>query len=269
MPELSVLRVFCGDDGRGGNPLGVFLDGAALAPSDRQGVAADLGFSETVFVDDAERGVIRIFTPAMEIPFAGHPLVGTAWLLARELGDVSVLRPPAGDVPVRSDADLTYAAGRPEWAPDFGFLEVGSPEEIEALDGAPPEADPNLGVWAWIDEPAGVIRERVFAPSYGIPEDEATGSAAISLAAQLGPRPRHPPGPRLTNPRPTSGRRDGGDRRPRGARRSAALLADQLGAESPYPLIEGRETGHSGRFLDTRRVRGRMGALGIEPRPAD
>jgi predicted PhzF superfamily epimerase YddE/YHI9 len=186
MTELHVLRVFCGDDGSAGNPLGVFLDGGSIAEADRQATAADLGFSETVFVDDAERGEIRIFTPAVELPFAGHPVVGTAWLLTRERDPVAVLRPPAGEVPVRAEAELTYAAGRPEWAPGIGFLEVDSPEEVEALDGPPEGVDPEVGVWAWIDEGAGVIRERVFAPGYGIPEDEATGSAAISLAAQLG-----------------------------------------------------------------------------------
>jgi len=84
MPELHVLRVFLGDGGTGGNPLGVFLDGGSVPEGRRQDVAADLGFSETVFVDDAARGEIRIYTPAVEIPFAGHPVVGTAWLLERE-----------------------------------------------------------------------------------------------------------------------------------------------------------------------------------------
>ena len=46
-------------------------------------VATDLGFSETVFVDDPETGELRIFTPTTELPFAGHPLVGTAWLLSK------------------------------------------------------------------------------------------------------------------------------------------------------------------------------------------
>src|SRR5215208_1320350 len=78
---LHVLRVFLGSDGEGGNPLGVILDGAAIAPSERQIVAADLGYSETVFVDDAGSGALRIHTPAVELPLAGHPLVGTAWLL--------------------------------------------------------------------------------------------------------------------------------------------------------------------------------------------
>jgi predicted PhzF superfamily epimerase YddE/YHI9 len=148
-------------------------------------VAADLGFSETVFVDDPERGEIRVFTPAVEIPFAGHPMVGTAWLLEHERGGVSVLNPPAGEVPVRVEAEWTYAAGRPDWTPPFEFVELGSPAEVEALEG-PPRSDVEIGMWAWIDQDAGVLRERVFAEPFGIPEDEATGAAAIALTARLG-----------------------------------------------------------------------------------
>lgn len=184
MPELHVLRVFCGDDGGGGNPLGVFLEGDEIRAEDRQRIAGELGFSETVFVDDAERGEIRIFTPATELPFAGHPVVGTAWLLARGRSAVASLRPPAGAVPVRTDGGLTFAAGRPEWMPEFEFVEVKSAAEVEALDG-PPEGHDAVGVWAWVDERAGIIRERVFAARYGIAEDEATGSAAITLSARL------------------------------------------------------------------------------------
>jgi predicted PhzF superfamily epimerase YddE/YHI9 len=183
-PELHVLRVFCGEDGGGGNPLGVFLEGAEVRSEDRQRIAAELGFSETVFVDDAGRGEIRIFTPATELPFAGHPVVGTAWLLARERGAVAWLRPPAGEVPVRTDGGLTFAAGRSEWMPDFEFVAVRSAAEVEAL-GGPPVGHDAVGVWAWVDEGAGVIRERVFARRYGIAEDEATGSAAITLSARL------------------------------------------------------------------------------------
>src|SRR3954453_8174301 len=116
MAELHVLRVFCGDDGTWGNPLGVFLDGASVPEAERQATAADLGFSETVFGVDSEGGEIRVYTPAVEIPFAGHPMVGTAWLLDRERGGVPVLRPPAGEVPVRGDGEWTYASGAPEWA---------------------------------------------------------------------------------------------------------------------------------------------------------
>ena len=68
MPELHVLRVFCAEGGTGGNPLGVYLDGAAFDPSERQAEAKRLGFSETVFVDDPSTGELRIFTPALELP---------------------------------------------------------------------------------------------------------------------------------------------------------------------------------------------------------
>jgi predicted PhzF superfamily epimerase YddE/YHI9 len=185
MSELHVLRVFCAQDGSGGNPLGVFLEGAAIGASDRQRIAADLGFSETVFVDDAERGEIRIFTPAVELSFAGHPVVGTAWLLARQRAAVTMLRPPAGEVPVRERGGLTFAAARPEWMPQFEFVEVESPAEVEALRG-PPKGHDAIGVWGWVDQGAGAIRERVFASRYGIDEDEATGAAAITLSARLG-----------------------------------------------------------------------------------
>ena len=185
MAELHVVRVFVGDGGTGGNPLGVFLDGADVPETRRQDVAADLGFSETVFVDDAENGAIRIYTPAVEIPFAGHPVVGSAWLLERERGGVPALHPPAGEVPVRCEREWTYAAGRPEWAPEFEFVELGSPADVDALDG-PPRKDREVGMWAWIDEGEGILRERVFAEPFGIPEDEATGAAAVALTARLG-----------------------------------------------------------------------------------
>jgi predicted PhzF superfamily epimerase YddE/YHI9 len=185
MAQVHVVRVFCGDDGSWGNPLGVFLEGSAVPEAERQAVAADLGFSETVFVDDPERGEIRVFTPAVEIPFAGHPMVGTAWLLARERGGASVLRPPAGEVPVRITEEWTYAAGHPDWTPEFEFVQLDSPAEVEALEGSP-RSDAEIGMWAWIDEEGGLLRERVFAEPFGIPEDEATGAAAIALTARLG-----------------------------------------------------------------------------------
>lgn len=187
MSRLHVLKVFLGEDGAGGNPLGVFLEGAEIAEDERQVVAADLGFSETVFVEDADRGTLRMFTPAAEIPFAGHPLVGTAWLLARERGEPSVLRPPAGEVAVRFEGDMTFISGRPEWAPEFEHIELGSPGEVDALDG-PPEGKDLAGMWAWEDEEAGRVRVRVFPVRYGIREDEATGAHAVRLAALLGRR---------------------------------------------------------------------------------
>jgi predicted PhzF superfamily epimerase YddE/YHI9 len=182
-PDLQVVRAFCAEDGTGGNALGVFLDGGAVPESGRQPIATELGFSETVFVDDAERGVMRIFTPASELPLAGHPLVGTAWLL-REAGlEVYVLRPPAGDVGVRFDGDRPFVSARPEWGPPWEYEQLDSPADVDALD---PDEQANDQVrWAWIDVDAGTLRVRAFARDQGIPEDEATGSAALQLAAQL------------------------------------------------------------------------------------
>ena len=184
MATLHVLRVFCAADGGGGNRLGVFLDGAEVAAADRQAVAADLGYAETVFVDDRERGEIRIFTPEIEMPLAGHPMVGTAWLLAQEGSPVPALRPPAGEVVVSHDGELTHVSADANWGPDFEFVHLRSAEEVEALDG-PPEGMGWVGMWAWIDEGAGLIRERVFVPEAGIAEDEATGLAAIKLVDRL------------------------------------------------------------------------------------
>ena len=181
MPRLHLLRVFCADDGSGGNPLGVFLDGGEVAPERRQAVAADLALSEVVFVDDPERGEIRIFTPTDELDFAGHPAVGTAWLL----DGVEALRPPAGDTAVSREGESVYVAARPEWGPPYELMQAGSPAEVEALDG-PPEGHDLIAVWAWIDEPAGTMRARVFPVRIGIAEDEATGSAATKLCALAG-----------------------------------------------------------------------------------
>jgi len=181
MSQLHLLRVFCAEDGSGGNPLGVFLDGASVPPERRQAVAADLGLSETVFVDDAASGTIRIFTPADELDFAGHPSVGTAWLL----GDIQSLRPPAGEVRVRRDREDVFVTARPEWGPPHELIQVGSPADVDALDGAPAGHD-FAAVWAWIDEAAGTLRARVFPVGIGIAEDEATGSAATKLCSQAG-----------------------------------------------------------------------------------
>lgn len=181
--EVTVLRVFCGEGGAGGNALGVVLEGSAVARDDRQALAAHLNYSETVFVDDPARGRIQIFAPEVEMPFAGHPSVGTAWLLQREGHVVDALRPPAGKVPVRFDADVPFIAGRPEWAPPFELRRLADAAAVEAE----PVFDEGLVyVWAWIDEAVGLVRTRSFVPEAGITEDEATGSAAIRLCAELG-----------------------------------------------------------------------------------
>ncbi|MFD6532791.1 PhzF family phenazine biosynthesis protein [Streptomyces sp. NPDC060184] len=179
---IDVLRVFCAPDGRYGNALGVVRDGRDH-PDDaaRQALATELGFSETVFVDDPERGRVDIWTPGLRLPFAGHPLVGSAWLL-----DLEILELEVGDVFARQDGEFTWITARPEWAPPRELARYDSAAEVDALTGPPP-GEGWLYVWAWEDEAAGRVRARAFPRrGDGITEDEATGAAALLLTARLG-----------------------------------------------------------------------------------
>jgi predicted PhzF superfamily epimerase YddE/YHI9 len=176
--------VFVAADGGGGNLLGVFLDGSAMAGIE-QPIATQLGYSETVFVYDRAEARLRIFTPSLELPLAGHPLVGASWLLHREGPQPAALRPPAGEVPTWQEAGLTWIRGRPEDAPPFDLVQLDSAATIEALEGSPDGGGKTVA-WAWADEPAGVMRVRAFLPELGVPEDEATGSAALRLCAHAG-----------------------------------------------------------------------------------
>ena len=182
--QLDVVRVFVAPDGRGGNPLGVFLDPGALRATRQQEIATDLGYSETVFVEDRTTARLRIFTPAIELPLAGHPLVGTSWLLHRESEPPAVLHPPAGKIPTWQEGDLTWIQARPEDAPEFDLVELESAAAVERLDVAP-DGGGRTVAWAWMDEPSGAMRVRAFLPDYGVPEDEATGAAALRLCAHV------------------------------------------------------------------------------------
>lgn len=181
MTDYDVLRVFCGPDGGYGNELGVVREGSVLPdPGDRQALAAKLAFSETVFVDDPERGVLDIYTPTLRLPFAGHPCVGAGWLL-----DVPELVTPAGVVGVRLDGEFSWIEARPEWAPPRTLCRYASAAEVDALP-VPPKGH-WIYAWAWEDESAGRVRARAFpGRDDGIYEDEATGAAALLLTARLG-----------------------------------------------------------------------------------
>ena len=179
--DYDVLRVFCGPSGGYGNELGVVREGSVLPDrDDRQALAAKLGFSETVFVDDPERGVIDIYTPSVRLPFAGYPCVGAAWLL-----DVPELVTPAGVVGARLDGEFSWIEARPEWPQPRTLRQYGSAAEVDALQVPPPGEW--IYAWAWEDEAAGRIRARGFpGRGDGIEEDEATGAAALQLTARLG-----------------------------------------------------------------------------------
>jgi predicted PhzF superfamily epimerase YddE/YHI9 len=184
--RLHVLRVFVGPGGRGGNPLGVFLEGTAVPHDQRLPVAMALGFSETVFVDrvDQDGARIAIFTPGRELPFAGHPTVGTSWLLRHSGLSVDHLIVPAGVIDTWQVDELTWIRARASWVHPITVVEFDDPAEVDQLTGAP-DHEASWYPWAWIDEASGTLRARYFASALGIREDEATGSAAVVMGDKL------------------------------------------------------------------------------------
>ena len=186
--DVTVLRVFTDPDGKFGNPLGV-VDAGTVDPADRQRIATELGYSETVFIDVPEQGAstahARIFTPVTELPFAGHPTVGASWWLREKGIPINTLRVPAGVVQVSYDGDLTAVRARSEWAPEFAIHDLASTEELLAAD--PEDYPDNIQhyLWTWTDRDQGALRARMFAANLGVPEDEATGAAAVRITDYL------------------------------------------------------------------------------------
>lgn len=208
-----VLRVFTRGD-VGGNHLGVVNDIVGLNAAQMQAIAADLGFSETTFVDWGDRDVpmVRIFTPAVEMEFAGHPLVGTAWVM-NFLGPMphDRLECGVGEVEVRIDGDTVWidaALGQEvDLAPDTSFLsDAGLPAPQRAwivrmpkeyvlaeypdsatITGLEPDMAHLRGHFGTLcfarDERRAHMR--FFAPASGVDEDPATGSAAVALARAM------------------------------------------------------------------------------------
>lgn len=182
----SHLRVFTGADGGHGNPLWVLEGAPRTSAEEMLAITRRLGYSETVVLDEIADGEVRyrIFNPVEELPFAGHPTVGVAWLLDRAGADVSSLRCPAGVCRATVEGEITWIAGRTEWAPPWASVQFETPAEVDALTG-PPDGHDFVQTWAWADEENGRVRARVFAPRVDIPEDEACGSASLLLAARL------------------------------------------------------------------------------------
>jgi trans-2,3-dihydro-3-hydroxyanthranilate isomerase len=222
MLDYRVVDVFTAE-AFAGNPLAVVLDADHLSTAQMQTIANEFNLSETAFpvqpTADGASYRLRIFTPASELPFAGHPSIGSAWVM-RALGRVAdgqvVQECGAGLLPLRLDGDratLTGGAasiGEPvdpdavlagvglglrdmvgdpvRWAGvgiDFGFLHV-RPEcvararpDLTALSAV---GDAGVSVFSYVD---GVAHARVFAAGVGVIEDPATGSAAMGLGVWL------------------------------------------------------------------------------------
>jgi len=206
-----------------GNQLAVFTDATQLPEEQLQRLAREVNFSETVFVypPDGDGHVrIRIFTPTRELPFAGHPTLGSAFVLAGPLQlDEIRLETGAGVVPVRLAREGSRIVFGWMRQPAFGWepydradellgllglersglpvevyhqgpghvlVELGAREEVVALRpdfGALKELLP-YGA-ACFARDGGTWRARVFCPAHGVDEDPATGSAAGPLALHL------------------------------------------------------------------------------------
>lgn len=187
--DVTVLRVFTDPDGNYGNPLGV-VDASQVGPADRQQLATELGYSETIFVALPDAGSMtadaHIYTPRTELPFAGHPTVGVSWWLRERGTPIHTLAVPAGIVEVSYQGDLTGVSARGQWGPELAYREFDSVSDLLAADPAEFPDDAAHYLWAWIDESAGSLRSRMFAANLGVTEDEATGSAAIRITEHLG-----------------------------------------------------------------------------------
>ncbi len=186
--NVTVLRVFTDSDGNFGNPLGV-VDAATVEPGDRQRLAAELGYSETVFIALPDAGSHTaqaiIHTPQTEIPFAGHPTVGASWWLRDNGMAINTLQVPAGIVQVDYQGDLTAVTAPAEWAPEFAIHDLESLDTLASADPADFPDDTAHYLWTWTDRAAGALRARMFAAHLGVEEDEATGSAAVRMTEYL------------------------------------------------------------------------------------
>ena len=206
-----------------GNQLAVFTDARGIPEEQLQPLAREINFSETVFVYPAAgdgHARIRIFTPTLELPFAGHPVLGAAFVLGGPLQlDELLLETGAGVVPIRLERDGSRVvfgwmrqppvtpepyeradellallgverSGLPvelyRQGPGHVYVELGSPEAVAALDPdlvAVEKLTPH-GTDCFARDGDG-WKSRVFVPAHGVGEDPATGSAAGPLALHL------------------------------------------------------------------------------------
>lgn len=118
--HFRIVNVFARDGALTGNPLCVFEDAAALDAGTMQALARQFNLSETTFILPSQSATarVRIFTPSYEMPFAGHPTLGTAHVVRalRSPGDRITLEMPAGIIPVEAQGDRwTLTANTPKW----------------------------------------------------------------------------------------------------------------------------------------------------------
>jgi trans-2,3-dihydro-3-hydroxyanthranilate isomerase len=223
MPLAYVVVDVFTDTPLGGNQLAVFKEAPGLTGTQMQRLARELNLSETVFLAPSEDGGdarVRIFTPDTELPFAGHPVLGTAVVIAEARGlERVVLETVLTTVEVALEMDGgkvkfgRLRQGAPPWEPypqaeellaAVGVSRSGLP--VEAYRNGPthvyielPDEDavaalrPDMARLAQLEGVAANCfagsgrrwKTRMFAPALGIAEDPASGSAAGPLAMHL------------------------------------------------------------------------------------
>jgi len=179
-----ILNVFTdGDNPFSGNPLCVFEDASGLSDKSMQDLARQLNLSETTFITSRDADVtanVRIFTPNYEMPFAGHPTLGTAYVV-RELlgtGDAVVLRMPAGDIPVQVAGDVWTLEAN---APTSSQVDVPRPDLARMIGLT---ADRIAAEPLWVD--AGTVQ--LILPLRSA-EDVTAAAADPRLLAEFATRP--------------------------------------------------------------------------------
>ncbi|NDH61815.1 MAG: PhzF family phenazine biosynthesis protein [Alphaproteobacteria bacterium] len=177
----------------GGNPLAVVTNAQGLSTEQMQAIAAEFNLAETTFVlpprDPANTAEVRIFTPKAEMPFAGHPNVGTAFVLAR--AGESYGRPIPGD---RLVFEEKAGLVRMELTREAGVVVAARLAPRAEVFARELPRDRVVGIHLYVQAKEGDIdiQSRMFAPEHGISEDPATGGAnvaLIGLLAHLRPEP--------------------------------------------------------------------------------
>jgi PhzF family phenazine biosynthesis protein len=182
--RYRILNVFTdGDNPFSGNPLCVFEDATGLSDKTMQDLARQLNLSETTFITSKDADVtanVRIFTPSYELPFAGHPTLGTAYVVSEMFGagDEVVLGMPAGDIPVQFAGNVWTLRANP---PTSSAVEVLR-SDLTAMIGL--TADRVAAEPLWVD--TGTIQ--LILP-LKTAEDVRSASADPKLLAEFATRP--------------------------------------------------------------------------------
>ncbi len=186
--KIHTLRVFVDEQGNFGNPVGVILDeGNRIDKKERQRITTELGFSESVFINNLDTGNVSIFNPRKEVPFAGHAMVGTAWFINKTRNPpLDSLTCLGGFIKTWRDNDKTWIRAALSMMPEWNYEQQKNVTDVAHLSPQIALSKKHIFVWAWVDENRGLIRARTFARDWGIPEDEANGSGSMRLAATLG-----------------------------------------------------------------------------------